>query len=671
MGTYTKPEIIKNDPFSAAREGLNRGAKQLATNVANTKKANATAAAAAAKAAAEKAKREQRQNKDAEKLRSGLNSLDQPKIKAFPDKFKSFTNDLIDELMTLPYESNDWNEMVGRIESYTDLSNNAMQLLEREVASFKNSYNMPQGAGGGLVTSSPLKSGVSGARIKSNDSAENDWWILMDTFVNKKGAGIEFSTGDKGGAVGLTMPHPDNEQFVITNDPNNPVTYYLQPGDPDYKENITLNFAQYQDKTSQGYDLINVTSREDFNKGAKDAFALTGGKAAYQDLRDKAERIFTQNGKINTETIISYEQSNERIRDKIVNDLDTFLPDNRNSRQNMWQMLQGESRNTSLSLPVAQQEDWSIFDENNQGMRDAYAELLADKVISDNAKDDKIINKIKNVKAGDKQKRLDNYRNNGLNMSFNDLGVKGNELTKSIMTDINGVKTSLFEVIKGGKMKPNQIHELVEGIINNRDKNGDAYIAADVLMPILQASSTASGSGKTYQIGRDLRTEVINDYKALAQIATDQMTPGQMSDDDIIAFAAGKLTQKPGDRATWTANGQASSQTIMPQKTGMDQISGDDLWETSGARAKRVVNSNNYDSQALEKLIYKNLDFLSNKERDDLMTGANMGGSGSATTSGGSKQTNLGKAYSNKADAQAAATGSQKVVKIGNSFYIK
>ena len=667
MGTYTKPEIIKNDPFSAAREGLNRGAKQLATNVANTKKANATAAAAAAKAAAEKLKREQRQNKDAEKLRSGLNSLDQPKIKAFPDKFKGFTNGLIDELMTLPYESNAWNEMVGRIESYTDLSNNAMQLLEREVASFKNSYSMPQGSGNGLVTSSPLKSGVSGARIKSNDSAENDWWILMDTFVNKKGAGIEFSTGDKGGAVGLTMQHPDNEQ--IDNTKNPPVTYYLQPGDKDYKENITLNFAQYQDKTSKGYDLINVTSREDFNKGAKDAFALTGGKAAYRDLKEKAERIFTQNGKINTETIISYEQSNERIKDKIVNDLDTFLPDNRNARQNMWQMLAGESRNTTTSLPFAQQEDWSIFDENNQGMRIAYAELLADKVIADNAKDDKIINKIKNVKAGDKQKRLDNYRNDGLNMSFNDLGEKGNELTKSIMTDINGVKTPLFEVIKGGKMKPNQIHELVEGIITQKDDQGDAYIAADVLMPILQSSSTASGTGKTYEIGRDLRERVVEEYKILAQIATDQMNPGQMSDDDIIAFAAGKLSQKPGDRATWTANGQASSQTIMPQKTGMDQISGDDLWETSGARARKIVDSKNYDAQALEKLIYKNLDFLSNKERDDLMTGANIGGSGNANNGGGTKENNLGTPYATKDKAIKAANG-KKVVNVDGKYYI-
>jgi len=651
MGTYSKPEIIKNDPFSAAREGLNKGAKQLATNIANTKKANATAAAAAAKAAAEKEKRERLKDKDAEKYRSKLNSLAQPKIKAFPDKFKSFTNDLIDELMTLPYESTEWNQMVGRITNYTDLSNNAMKLLEREVASFKGSYSRPQGSANGTVSTTPLNSGVSGARLKSKNQQENDWWILMDTFVNKKGAGIEFSTGDEGGAVGLTMEHPDNERI----DPNTQATYYLQPGDKDYKENITLNFAAYQDRTSEGYDLISVTSQEDFNDGAKNAFQLAGGKSVYNDLKEQIENITKSGGKINTQQIISYERSNQMIKDKITSDLNTFLPDNRDARQNMWQMLQGEQRNTTNGA-----EDWSVFDENNQGMRDAYADLLAEKVIADFAKEDKEINKIKNVKPSDKAVRLNNYRTNGIPIGFNNPSNQTRGITDNIkIKDNNGqVVGSLTDVIEGGKMTPANIKILAETIGPYQDANGDYSTRGDVIIDILQNSG--STTGKQYEHGRDLKTKIYNEYANLAALATGSTT---LTEDQVLQFAAGKMQAVPSDKATWV-DPNATAQ-VMANFNGADNIHQDDVWETSGARAKKIaIGDKQFNSKAFEQLLYESLD-LSAAERRDLMSGAGVGGGATTTT------TNKKVGYKTQAAAQAAATGNQTVVQIGSSWFIK
>ena len=648
MGTYTKPEIIKNDPFSAAREGINRGAKQLATNRIERKKREATAAGAAAKAAAEKEKRERLKDKDAEKYRTKLNSLSQPKIEAFPDKFKSFADGLIDELMLLPYESNDWNKMVGRITNYTDLSNNAMKLLEREVASFKGSYGLPQGSANGTVSTTALKSGVSGARLKTRNKQENDWWILMDTFVNKKGAGIEFSTGDKGGAVGLTMEHPDNERI----DPNTQATYYLQPGDKDYEKPITLNFAAYQDRTMEGYDLISVTSQEDFNDGIKNSFQLAGGKSVYNDLKEQIENITRSGGKINTQQIISYERSNQMIKDKIMSDLNAFLPDNRNARQNTWQMLQGEALNTT-------NEDWSVFDENNQGMRDAYATLLGDKVVADFAKEDKEINKLKNVKPSDKAVRLNNYRTNGIPIGFNNPSDQTRGITDNIMIkDANNqIVGNLTSVIEGGKMTPANIKILAETIGPYQDSNGDYSTRGDVIIDILQNSG--STTGKQYEHGRDLKTKIFNEYSALAALATGS---NSLTEDQVLQFAAGKMQAVPSDKATWV-DPNATAQ-VMANFNGADNIHQDDVWETGGARAKKIaIGDKKFNSKAFEQLLYESLD-LSAAERRDLMSGAPVGG-GAATTT-----TNKKVGYKTQAEAQAAAKPNQTVYEVKGSWFI-
>ena len=140
-----------------------------------------------------------------------------------------------------------------------------------------------------------------------------------------------------------------------------------------------------------------------------------------------------------------------------------------------------------------------------------------------------------------------------------------------------------------------------------------------------------------------------------------------VSNEEIIDFAAGNLKQKPNDQATW--NSQNAKFQPLGLFNGADTIKEGDLWETGVGKAKKILIEGQWTDNMVQDIIYKNLN-LSNKERSDIMSGYTP--PGKATTTSAKSNVKLGKSYADK-NAALAAVGSsnKKPIKIGKKWYLQ
>lgn len=611
MGTYQQPDIIKNDPFGAMRAGVQKGFEGMAKAQQASNAAAAKQAAASMKAANKAAADEKKKLKEGYKWKAKLNSLDQVDEPSFQNKFKGFVNQKIDdELMTTEFESQEWYDKVEQIQTYVNLSDNAIKLLEREVEEYKKQFTITQSPNGGPPVYTPNKPGVGNSRLLTNNKEENDNYLIIEQLVRNNGKGIKFSSGENNSNVGLSMEHPDNERI----DPTTQATYYLKPGDNGYKPPIEFNFKVYQDAKADGYDLINSTSQDKFNTSTENTFALTGGKSAFNDLKEEFEKIKSSGGKMTTSTVITYERSRDMIREKIVNDLDRYLPDDPNEIQNNWQLLQGAAQ---AGMPA-------VFDRNDPAQRAMYSKLLAEKVIADNEKDDQVFNEVKKAKLSDSDVRMNNYRNDGIPTTSTrpSAGVEA-FLSRQVSSD---GQTNLAEVLMSGKIKPADIHKISESIKDYQRGQGDPVSRGDVLIDILNQSSGNAQMGKKYHVGEDIQQDVLNNYRALYLKLHPTQVQSPTVNAEILKFAAGKMPQKPHDKATWNDPNQPFA--VQGLFGGADKIGADDVWQTGVGKPRRIIDENNFTTELMDDLIYRSLD-ISARERQDLKSGVNLGGTSS------------------------------------------